>query len=352
MALFEMSENGIARIAQTTLAAQGLRERYDLQKHLRDHIEVISDELLVISEEFDDWDASRRRIDLLCIDKAANLVVIELKRDADPFMDLQAIRYASMVSVMSFKEVVEVFSNFLQKTGKPGEAEQTMLAFLKWDSPQEKKFGQTVNIILVAGEFAKELTSSVLWLNDAGLNIQCVKLQPYEIAGRLVLDVQQIIPLPEAAVYQIRLRKKIAEERQASTAVLDRTRYDLWIGDKEEKGLSKRSLIFSVVHELVANGVGPEEITAAFGSGTWLPFNGNLTSDEFKDVALTTGVTEDRLRRYTVDGEHLFHIGDKTYALSNQWSRYNLPSLGMLIAKYQQFNIRYAVAAAAAGAAA
>ena len=36
---------------------------------------------LVIADEFSDWEDSRRRIDLLAIDRNANLVVIELKRD-------------------------------------------------------------------------------------------------------------------------------------------------------------------------------------------------------------------------------------------------------------------------------
>ena len=47
---------------------------------------------MVIAEEFGDWGASRRQIDLLCIDKEANLVVIELSRTEDGgFMALQAI---------------------------------------------------------------------------------------------------------------------------------------------------------------------------------------------------------------------------------------------------------------------
>jgi len=64
---------------------------------------------LVVSEEFGDWEDSRRRIDLLGIDKAANLVVIELKRTEDGgHMELQAIRYAAMVSKMTFDRLVEV----------------------------------------------------------------------------------------------------------------------------------------------------------------------------------------------------------------------------------------------------
>ena len=43
----------------------------------------IAPETLVISEEFGEWEDSRRRIDLLGLDKDARLVVIELKRTED-----------------------------------------------------------------------------------------------------------------------------------------------------------------------------------------------------------------------------------------------------------------------------
>ncbi len=53
---------------------------------------MIAPDLLVVSEEFGEWDDSRRRIDLLAIDRDANLVVIELKRTEDGgHMELQAI---------------------------------------------------------------------------------------------------------------------------------------------------------------------------------------------------------------------------------------------------------------------
>ena len=54
---------------------------------------MLGDDLYVLTEEFGEWEESRRRIDLLAIDKQANLVVIELKRTDDGgHMELQAIR--------------------------------------------------------------------------------------------------------------------------------------------------------------------------------------------------------------------------------------------------------------------
>ena len=60
-----------------------MQERRDLQRLLRENVEVIAPDTLVIAEEFGDWEDSRRRIDLLAIDRSANLVVIELKRTED-----------------------------------------------------------------------------------------------------------------------------------------------------------------------------------------------------------------------------------------------------------------------------
>ena len=38
---------------------------------------------MVIEEEFGDWEDSLRRIDLLCLNRKAQLVVLELKRTED-----------------------------------------------------------------------------------------------------------------------------------------------------------------------------------------------------------------------------------------------------------------------------
>lgn len=86
-----MSQDAFRPLTQTSFADLRGRERDDLQRLLPTHLEVLGDELSVLSEEFGDGDDSRRRIDLLAIAPQANLVVIELKRSSDGgHMELQA----------------------------------------------------------------------------------------------------------------------------------------------------------------------------------------------------------------------------------------------------------------------
>lgn len=35
-----------------------------------------------------------------------------------------------------------------------------------------------------------------MWLNERDLDIRCIRLKPYGDNGRVLLDVQQVIPLP------------------------------------------------------------------------------------------------------------------------------------------------------------
>lgn len=216
MAIYEVNLDRIVKIKETTFAQAGLDERRDLQRLLKKQIEVIAPDTLVISEEFCDWEDSMRRIDLLGLDKDANLVVIELKRTEDGgHMELQATRYAAMVSAMTFDKAVDVYSDYLRKIGSDEDAKDSMLSFLEWDEPDEEVFAQDVKILLVSADFGKELTTAVIWLNERELDIRCIRIKPYDDNGRTLIDVQQIIPLPEAEEYQVQIREKAARERDS-----------------------------------------------------------------------------------------------------------------------------------------
>jgi hypothetical protein len=153
---------------------------------------------------------------LLGLDKDANLVVFELKRTEDGgHMDLQAIRYAAMVSTMTFEKVEEVFAGYLRRLGKEGDARSAILEHLGWENAGEGSFAENVRIVLVSAEFSKELTTSVMWLNKQGLDICCVRIKPYSDANRVLVDVQRIIPLPEADDYIVRIKRKQESDRAA-----------------------------------------------------------------------------------------------------------------------------------------
>jgi hypothetical protein len=220
MAFFEMTGECLREIPATTFSAVGIRERADLQRLLRDQIDVVAsclgrrNDILIVSEEFADWEESNRRIDLLGLDKDANLVVFELKRTEDGgHMDLQAIRYAAMVSTLTFETVEEVFAGYLRRLGKEGDARSTILEHLGWENPGEEAFAENIRIVLVSAEFSKELTTSVMWLNKQGLDICCVRIKPYLDTNRVLVDVQRIIPLPEADDYTVRIKQKQAREK-------------------------------------------------------------------------------------------------------------------------------------------
>ena len=75
--------------------------------------------MLVISEEFSHWDRSERWTDLLAVDRQARLVVIELKRTTDDSSaGLQAIRYAAMVSQMTFEPLCPVRSFYASERAR------------------------------------------------------------------------------------------------------------------------------------------------------------------------------------------------------------------------------------------
>lgn len=210
MPLYEMTAHVFRPLPEASFSDMKVRERGDLQRLLRTQIDVLGDNLYVLTEEFGEWEDSRRRIDLLAIDQQANLVVIELKRTNDGgHMDLQAIRYASMVSTMTFERAEQIHAEFLERIGQPADqAKSRMLKFLGWEDPDEESFAPDVRIVLVSEDFGKELTTAVLWLRDHDLDVRCVRLRPYQDNGTRLIDVQPIIPLPEAADYQIQIREK------------------------------------------------------------------------------------------------------------------------------------------------
>jgi hypothetical protein len=278
-------------------------------------------------------------------------VVIELKRSKDGgHMELQALRYAAMVSTMTFSKAVDVFQRYLVSVGDHGDARERMLKFLEWDDDNSGTFAQDVRIVPAAADFSRELTNCVLWLNERDLDITCVRMRPYKDDGRLLIDVDQEIPLRSAEQYQVQIREKKLVERAARTQGRDFTRYDVTVGTEVFRNLPKRWTVFRVVKALCAGGVDPDEIAKILA--TWKSYgiraiDGTLRSSEFKtrlaDLLASEGAKPDT-GRYFVGEDELIHANGKTYALTNQWGPSTTIAIDTMLEQFPTHHISYSEA--------
>jgi len=350
MPIFELGKEMIVAVEQTSFASTGHKERDDLQRLLRDQIDVVAPDVLVIAEEFGEWSDSRRRIDLLGIDKNANLVVIELKRTDDGgHMELQAIRYSAMISTLTAKQAIQAYDSYLQTRGIDGDAEQLVLEFLDWTEIDEDGFGQEVRIVLVSANFSRELTTAVIWLNEKDLDIRCVRIRPYEYEGRTLIDVQQVIPLPETADYQVQVREKKRQGRASRESNTDFTRHDITIAGVTHGNQWKRNSMLIVVKALYASDIQLPEIRDFFkemGRGSvFLEVPGEIEDiKEFCDTAeqhYQNLGKKFRKKRWHTAEDDLFIYDGNTYVFSNQWGRRWPVMMQELKQRYPQIELEF-----------
>ena len=216
MPLYRWNRDDLETIPSVTFQTEQLQERTDLQRLLRDQPQVLEEGLLIVAEEFSDWEESGRSIDLLSLDQSGRLVVIELKRtQSGDHMELQSIRYAAMVANMTQEQVIDAHRSYLQRRGIDDDPAVRIDQHLSNISGLDSMIDTaSPRIILASAGFSKELTTSALWLNSNGLDVTCIKLQLYRTGTDLLLDASQVIPLPEAADYLVRVREKGVEERR------------------------------------------------------------------------------------------------------------------------------------------
>ena len=158
MSIYRIADEKFQKLPETTFAAESLYERKDLQRMIKNDISVLGSDLMVIAEEFSNWENSDRRIDLLCIDTKPRLVVVELKRTTDGgHMELQAIRYAAMVSSMTFEHVVAALARTIGDENALDKARTEILSFLK--EPSEVTLAPDVRIILASADFSPEIAT-------------------------------------------------------------------------------------------------------------------------------------------------------------------------------------------------
>lgn len=251
MFLIDKKTNAIEKIQERSFSELGFKEREHLQEWISKNPESLGEELLIIQKEFNGFNDTNERLDLLALDKQGNLVIIENKLD-DSGRDVtwQALKYASYCSTLKKQEIRKIYQVYLDKEGNGEKAEDNLVEFLGVSDFAEVSInsGQTQRIILIAANFRKEVTSTVLWLLNYKLRVQCFKVTPFENNGSLLLNIEQIIPMKESEEYVISMADKTQDDINVQEELKTRhlTRIDFWRAYLDE--VNRKTAIYQNVN--------------------------------------------------------------------------------------------------------
>lgn len=224
----DRSENRLVRLEERRFADLNLRERDHLQEWLVRMPDALGEELLIVQKEFDGFADTRERLDILALDKEGRLVVVENKLD-DSGRDVvwQALKYVAYCSSLKKAEIVEIYQKYLDRSSEGANAVTNLCDFFSVEELDDVVLNadNEQRLVLVAANFRKEVTATVLWLLGHGVRAQCFRVVPYSFGEELFIDLQQIIPTPEAADYMIGMSAKDSEEKSDKVAM--RRRHEL-----------------------------------------------------------------------------------------------------------------------------
>lgn len=187
-------------------------------------------ELLIISRQ--PRTLTRKRADLFAISDAGELVVIEIKRDADDEkgrregMEFQAIRYAAASRKMTAPAIIDMLADYLKSldvdAGKTAahdivyrehaisklcehladeDQELTESDLQDLLDPKEKQ-----KIYLVAAGYEPDVLSACAWLRQHDIEIACFQLRPYRVGDQLLLERDRLIPPPQLDDFLVEMR--------------------------------------------------------------------------------------------------------------------------------------------------
>lgn len=215
MFLVDRESKKTSEIKDITFTELGLKERQDLQEWISNNPGMLGEDLLIIQKEFNDFNNTNERLDLLALDKLGNLVIIENKLD-DSGKDVvwQAMKYAGYCSTLTNEQIKEIFQRYLDSIGSNKNAEESILEFYNKESFDEIELNQDLSqrIILVARFFRAEVTNTVMWASKYGINIKCIEIIPYLIGDKIIVDANQIIPEKSTEDMIIRYQEKALEQ--------------------------------------------------------------------------------------------------------------------------------------------
>lgn len=220
--VFTVSGSTATAAQSISLAEAGLKEREHLQEWVIANPQVLGPDVMIVAFEFGRWAAfsgavERDRLDILALDKEGHLIVIELKRDKAPdTVDMQALKYAALVSRFTRDDLDKVHAEYLSRSrGEAVDPDTAATELDEWATMTEDSL-RLPRLVLMATAFPTTVTATVVFLHQQlGLDIRLLAFQAYRTAHDVLLTVSQHYPPPD--VEEFVLSPEVNEAKQART---------------------------------------------------------------------------------------------------------------------------------------
>jgi len=164
---------------------------------------VFGEPLLLVSNQV--RTRTKKRADILALDRSGNGVIIELKRNEGRLgVETQALQYLADFSVFQGK-------NFIKKFSKPnGISEDVVLSFIG-DEAEIDEINKRSRVILLARSFNETVFSIGEWLSSKGVAFRCITYSPVEISGAKFLSFSIAFDRSPDALYPVKFASPTRE---------------------------------------------------------------------------------------------------------------------------------------------
>jgi len=220
--LFTVTKNVATPASAISLADAGLRERRDLQEWILAHPEILGEDIMVVTFEFDRWwaqgAAPADRLDVLGLGSDGRLVVVELKRDKAPdTVEMQAVKYAAMASRFTPESLSTQHSRFLGQRGQAVSEDEALQRLVTHAGELDVENLRRPRLVIVAGDFPPVVTATTVWLTEMGLDITLMQVRAFRTANETLIHVSQLFPVRNVEEFTVSPRQaevKAVEERR------------------------------------------------------------------------------------------------------------------------------------------
>lgn len=234
--LFHVNGSVATRAAPISLAEAGLREREHLQEWVLANPQILGEDVMIVTFEFDRWLPAaksqakvRDRLDILGLDTGGKLVVAELKRDVAPdTVEMQAVKYAAMAAQFTPTVLAQAHQRHLATAGVSVSQDDALGRLAEHASGAlDLKILRHPRIVLIAGEYPDTTMTSAIWLTQMGVKFTLVRYQAYRTPAGMHVTTSRLWPLDQAEDLVVRPEEReeveaAQEQRRRSRSVVAR----------------------------------------------------------------------------------------------------------------------------------